>query len=626
MNDAGFLAWLRDGRRQRVVLAELAYAYESGGVMTEGKVYLANAPYVTKPTDTVPNRRYRAAILRTASMSSGIDLATLSGQTELSVGSFELDNGDGKLDFLVDLVADGRSLACFVGDAGWPRGWFRQVALQSVVRIRPAGETRIVVEVADGRLLLDAAIQGPVISGGPEDGKPSPIVYGLAFNTAPRYVDATNNKCLALDNYKSTSYVADVRDAGVSLGERSVSDNPVLFSGDNTALTANAGTDTLNYTGHGLANNDVVLVSTTGTVFGGLTANTRYWVKGVAGADFQLANSRGGAAVDITGTAFSGVMSFQRFRYMDTLAANGQIQLSAPSEGQVTADVAEVNTLSREPFAMMKLLIEDWAADQASRIDADSVTAADIALRARLDAKYIFASLVVQERANLLVVLRDLLAPIGGWYGSDHDGAIRCGMMDLTGLASQAVEHEIAEGDVLGELGVDVLPIAFGGAAVGIDRNWTVQTDGLLASLTETEKALYARAYRYESVSGNGHDAAGATYLPTWWAHHKTAITQRFESLLSRQTSLPVSVAGSEVARELVADQQPWRRAVRVTLGLEAYSWRLGAVVRLTYPRFGFDGGVNCRLAEREIDLDAGEITLTLVTQVTPDTTTTDYP
>jgi len=63
----------------------------------------------------------------------------------------------------------------------------------------------------------------------------------------------------------------------------------------------NAGTDTLTATSHGFSNNNAVFVrNTDGTLPGGLSAGTTYFVVGATTNTFQLSLTQGGSAVDIT--------------------------------------------------------------------------------------------------------------------------------------------------------------------------------------------------------------------------------------------------------------------------------------------------------------------------------------
>lgn len=87
-------------------------------------------------------------------------------------------------------------------------------------------------------------------------------------------------------------------------------------TGSSTAVTftADSATDTLTATAHGLSNGEVVLVQSTGTLPGGLSASTRYYVINQATNTFQLSATSGGSAIDITSNG-TGTLSFTRGGY-----------------------------------------------------------------------------------------------------------------------------------------------------------------------------------------------------------------------------------------------------------------------------------------------------------------------
>ena len=75
------------------------------------------------------------------------------------------------------------------------------------------------------------------------------------------------------------------------------------------AFTADAATDTLTSNSHGLANGDVLTLTTTSALPGGLAIDTAYYVVGATTNTFQLAASRAGSAIDIT-SAGTGTQKF----------------------------------------------------------------------------------------------------------------------------------------------------------------------------------------------------------------------------------------------------------------------------------------------------------------------------
>lgn len=89
-----------------------------------------------------------------------------------------------------------------------------------------------------------------------------------------------------------------------------------------TTFTADSSTDTLTATAHGLTNADVLALSTSSALPGGLAIDTPYYVVGATTNTFQLAASRGGSAIDIT-SAGSGTQSFS------VLFSEGKVYLSS---------------------------------------------------------------------------------------------------------------------------------------------------------------------------------------------------------------------------------------------------------------------------------------------------------
>lgn len=76
-------------------------------------------------------------------------------------------------------------------------------------------------------------------------------------------------------------------------------------------VTATAATDKINAAGHGLSDGTPGYVETTGTLPGGLLADTIYYLRDAATNDFKLSTTVGGSVVDIT-TAGTGTHYFRR--------------------------------------------------------------------------------------------------------------------------------------------------------------------------------------------------------------------------------------------------------------------------------------------------------------------------
>lgn len=79
------------------------------------------------------------------------------------------------------------------------------------------------------------------------------------------------------------------------------------------AAAVNLGTDTITSTAHGLIDNDLVTVETTGTLPGGVTQGIIYYVNQVDADNFQLSLSSGpGSAVDLHTSQGSGTHTFRK--------------------------------------------------------------------------------------------------------------------------------------------------------------------------------------------------------------------------------------------------------------------------------------------------------------------------
>jgi microcystin-dependent protein len=119
-------------------------------------------------------------------------------------------------------------------------------------------------------------------------------------------------------------FVADINDLGLGAG---------------TTCTADDTTDTITATSHGLNNNDVVLFSNSGgTLPGGLSSNTIYYVVSATTDTFKVSTSQGGSAVDITSVG-SGTHYFHtQFRNIDMRGRMplGKDNMGGTSAGRVT--------------------------------------------------------------------------------------------------------------------------------------------------------------------------------------------------------------------------------------------------------------------------------------------------
>jgi hypothetical protein len=179
----------------------------------------------------------------------------------------------------------------------------------------------------------------------------------------------------------------------------------------------------------------------------------------------------------------------------------------------------------------------------------------------------------IGDRRNSLNVLDELLKSVGGFYGFGRNGQFKLGRLDApTGIP---VIELIA--DDVEEFGLTVksrtLPVAT--LRLGYKRNFTVQADGLDATVTPARKAELADEYQVVSAVNAG-------------------ITTAFLSALSPD------IAGTLLVSQSDAQAEANRRAVLFNSLRYRYSLRcftapaqieLGQMIRLTHPRYGFTTG-----------------------------------
>lgn len=132
-----------------------------------------------------------------------------------------------------------------------------------------------------------------------------PRIRGLTQNAALRITDdAAQIACgpsgVYFDPIDSNGITGSPTACAISatsaLAEQIVVTNPAY------TFTANASTDFITATGHTFINGNQVILTTTGTLPGGLATATAYYVRDVSGNDFKLTATVGGAAVNITDT------------------------------------------------------------------------------------------------------------------------------------------------------------------------------------------------------------------------------------------------------------------------------------------------------------------------------------
>lgn len=219
--------WFRRDDVLRVVLAEMNFRDQTGSGASASAVtateYLANWAY----KDDENSREYKARIASVPRYNRAIDRKTLRGRFTSTIGSLELNNADGALDYLLDKACDGSEIRFYIGDAGnvaegrlpWLRSQFIFMFSAYVVGVSAPSWDKISIALKDTSLLLDKTIGGDVTIGGtgPNAQKFRPLNFGYIRQFEAILQDAaTLTYVINRDGNNLT--IVDVRDKGVSVG------------------------------------------------------------------------------------------------------------------------------------------------------------------------------------------------------------------------------------------------------------------------------------------------------------------------------------------------------------------------------------------------------------------------
>ncbi len=250
MTDAELAAilFLRDNT-QRVVLVEMDYQYENAGAPATGTVYLSNNPLFASPANVIigagdptihPYIDCITAIPDYARSLSGPLLGTHSS----SLGTLDLDNADGALDYLLNLFVDGSEVRFTMRDLVTANATLLMFKCMAVKVTAPA-MGKISIQLKDTGMLLNQSIGGTIRIGGtgPDADKWRPVNFGLVRQVPCLVVDPTN--LVYCHSYtgagmavSSGSFAMTVRDRGVSVSFTNNGD------GTFTLLASPAGTIT----------------------------------------------------------------------------------------------------------------------------------------------------------------------------------------------------------------------------------------------------------------------------------------------------------------------------------------------------------------------------------------------
>lgn len=249
--------------------------------------------------------------------------------------------------------------------------------------------------------------------------------------------------------------------------------------------------------------------------------------------------------------------------------ANGKFTLSAAPAGRVTCDVqgAKVSGVYLTKTAdIISHIITTRTALTAGDIDAAAFTAFNALCAQKV-------GIHIADRRNVDAVLDDLVRGVGGYWTFDRAGLLTLGRLDVP---SGTTVLDLDADDILTD-GISmtrrILPVET--YRLGYRLNYAAQRDGLFGAVTEANRALYGADQQVVTAANAG---ITTTHL---LARSPDAAATTLQDAAEAQT---------ECSRRATL----WgalRKIYKVKCFSAPFTQRIGNVIRITHPRYGFGAG-----------------------------------
>lgn len=241
---------------QRCILIELDYIYESTDSPTTpatGTLYFSDREFF----DDVTNHPYVDCVKSAPQYSRQLSGEQL-GAYISSIGTLELDNADGNLDFLLNLAIDGSQIRFYYGGTTWPVTDFVHMFTAIASKASAPSFDRMTITLKDTGLLINKSIGGlsNVGGAGPNADRLRQVDFGYIHNLGALISD----NALLIYVYSDTTLespslvtAVEVRDRGVSVAYTDNGD------GTFTLTSSPAGTITVDVRAEPLGSNNVMV-------------------------------------------------------------------------------------------------------------------------------------------------------------------------------------------------------------------------------------------------------------------------------------------------------------------------------------------------------------------------------
>lgn len=272
--------------------------------------------------------------------------------------------------------------------------------------------------------------------------------------------------------------------------------------------------------------------------------------------------------------------------------AGGMFRVGGAPSGLLTCDAVEgLWPANRTAAQIFSRVLTERAERDPSEISATDITALDTANSATIGVYF-------RDAITVSAALDQITQSVGAWWATDAAGLIRIKRLEApSGAAVMSLTPD-------NTANLKRVPLSDGGlpvyrVTVRCVPNLTVQTSDLLGTVSAARRARLAQPFQ----DGIAEDAT-----------IRTAFLLAPE--LTIETRLACRAQGDAEATRLLNLFKVKRDRFEVTLytnGLsELATIDLGAVVRLTYPRYGLDSGKLFRVLGYQLDAVQNTVSLTL--------------
>lgn len=519
VSDAVWQRWL-ERPNHRCVLIRLTFlgaVIGSPSASAEYHVHIANMPYVSRATDSLPNQIFEACVVDIPSFTRRMS-EQLEGRSTQSAGDLIVSNEytlDDNGQVLVAGVRDDWKrmvwlrIEQWLGDPSWPFDDFRQI-LDGFPTVYDAGGHKIGFRIGDKGTLLSRPVITTLLGGsGPDADKVAPYLIGnFAANLQPRLYDLTGTF--------GQEYILSLMDSGGIVEELSDSRGILVFedrnplSGDRTGASVNAGTDTITASAdHGFFENTRLRFSDSGAGLpGGLAVLTDYWVvaTGLTATEFMVSATPGGSPVNLTSDPGAFGITYYNWTQA-TVGGMAGFWVAGNPSGLITVTTWGLRgTSGAIRYSPGDLISEALSSDltntplSSSDIDATNFAAVKTMLGVGKQVTYF-----LRERITFEELFDKLMLTVGGWWGFSRGGLLQIGRLDLPSAGTPAysfIDDDIEAGSM------KLLRLIPPRAQVKLlaDVNWTVQTV-FAGTVDQSERAIYSKA---------GVEYLGAPTISSW--------------------------------------------------------------------------------------------------------------